>query len=882
MKYCYTNESLRKQFRATWKMLMVISILLNSLVFKMSAQGTTVTGTVVDEKNQPLTGVNVIVKGKTNGTITDLDGKFSINAASSDILSFTFVGYKSEEIAVGTQTQIKVTLKEEVTLLNEVVVVGYGVQKKSDLTGAIASVTSDDIKNMPVLRIDDALQGKAAGVEIIQNSGQPGADPKIRVRGYATINGGNPLIVIDGVSGGSLKDINPGDIESMEILKDAASQAIYGSAGGNGVILITTKHGKEGKFKVNFDMFCGVQSPWSTDNVKVANAQQYAAIYDQTPTHAGYFYYNPATKSYMDHIDSTKALTNTNWIDQIFNTSMVQNYNLNISTAGKKTSLFSSIGYSDEDGTLLRTYNKKYTFRLNSEYQIIKMIKIGENLNLSDNISSNQGEFNEYGSPLSTAIQMLPIVPVFASDGSGHYAYQADNLASNIQNPMDQIYRNNNINTYKEIFGNVHIKLDIIKGLSFESKFGFYSNTNLYKQYTPVDSVGAWGSIGSSQSNFIPQYQRNTNDWNGWQWQNYFTYNLTLADKHTFNVVAGYESMFNTNTFVNKTASNIIMKGNWEDYTNTTGMIAVAPQQTIEWSEYRYFGRLNYNFADIVLLEGTISDDNNSKFGPNKREGTFPAASAGIKFSEIEYIKDLNFIDFGKIRIGYGETGNSDIPAFSYNSTVGVLPSFGYPFGGVTSQPGAALLTAGNPDLHWETVITKNIGIDLGFLKNRLSFSFDYFIRNNQDMLLRKSVPYYVGFVVTGATQELGNPSLDTRPLVNYGTLDNRGFEINLGYKDKIGDFEYDINANVSHLTTTMTNIGDPLLEGNGRGVSGVCRTEDGQPVSEFYGYQISGIYKESDFTWYLNNSPGNGGKWARVVAESSRNSYCSGLRYKW
>jgi TonB-dependent starch-binding outer membrane protein SusC len=867
MKFCYTNERLKKQSRVTWKMLILTFIFLNSLlVFKVSAQGSAITGVIVDEKNQPLTGVNVVVKGKTAGTITDIDGKYSINAASTDVLSFTFVGFKTEEIAVGNQTQINVTLKEEVTTLNEVVVVGYGVQRKSDLTGSVSSVKADDIKNMPVARIDEALQGKAAGVMVLQNSGSPGSDPKIRVRGYSSINGGNPLVIIDGVSGGSLSNLNPGDVESMEVLKDAASQAIYGSAGGNGVILVTTKHGKSGATQSDLDVYYGSQSPWSTNQVKVANGQEYAAITNKTAARPNYFPYDPATNTYMDHLDSTKNLTSTNWIDKIFRTAMMKNINFSTSGGGDKSTFLLSLGYNSQEGTLLKTYNDKYILRINSDHKITKKIKTGESFNISRNNRSTEGEENEYGSPLSTAIQMLPIVPVYATDSSGNFAFKssgADGIGSNVTNPLAQIAYNTNKSKNTAAFGDVYGNLEILKGLTYESRLGFNYSSNDNTNFISTYIIGAIHDASASQSVSNNQFEERIDLNEGWQFQNFVTYDHTFLEKHNITLLAGYESGYSLANYTDPTLANLF--NNSPQMQNlTTGTVTSHYGKPTETSGYSYFGRLNYNYADVLLLQGNLRRDYSSKFGPSNRAGTFPAASVGFKFSELNAIKELHIIDFGKIRLGYGVTGNSDIPPFQYESSVGIIPINSYPFGTPpTLQSGAALLTAANPELKWEQVITTNLGVDLGFLKNRLSFTFDYFVRKNKDMLLRKSVPLFAGYDVTSAGNELGDANIDSRPLVNYGTLDNRGFEISLGYKDKIGALEFDLNGNISHIITKMENIGDPLYGGNGRGVANVCVTKDGEVVSAFYGYKTNGLYQESDFTWYKDNN----GKWKRVAA---------------
>jgi TonB-dependent starch-binding outer membrane protein SusC len=874
-------------------MIQKISIMLSGLKQKLTcymlllcmaipamAQDKTVSGTITDATGTPLPGVVVVVKGKTNNTVTDISGKYNIKCSVGDVISCSFLGYQTKEATIGNETNIDLSLTENVQELNEVVVIGYGVQKKSDLTGSVASVSSKDIRNMPVTRVDEALQGKAAGVQIFQNSGQPGSEPKIRVRGLATVNGGSPLVVIDGVSGGSLSSINPGDIESMEILKDAASQAIYGSAGANGVILITTKRGKTNSFNANVDMYWGTQEPWSKDNVEVCNAQQYAALYNRTPNKANYFKTSPTTGLYMDAVDTLQNLTDTRWVDKIFRSSaFTHNYNVSINGGTKNTNVYSSFGYSGEEGTLLRTYNNKYTFKLNGDVQIIKRLKVGESFSFSHNENSTQGEHSEYGSPLATAIQMLPIVPIYAADGTGNYAYKGSNLSCNVNNPLAQIEYNNNVATTKAYFGNAYLRFEILDGLNFESHYGFNHSEYEYLVYTPVHVIGDTASSSATFSVPVNSFNKNTNSTDGWQWQNYFTYDLNLAEIHKFNFVAGMESGYSKYKFVNKTATGVNMVGDFKDYSDTTGLNPINPEKINITKGYAYFGRANYDLANILLLQGNVRYDFSSKFGPNYRSGIFPAGSIGIKFSEIGAVKDLNIIDFGKIRYGIGETGNSDIQPFLYTSSIGTgILNNKYSFNGVV-QNGAALITAGNADLHWETIVTQNIGIDLGILKNRVSISFDYFTRRNKDMLLRKSVPDYVGYKTPAASQELGDPNLDTRPLVNYGTLDNSGYEITLGYKDKFGDFNVDLNTNLTHTVTKIDDIGEPLYAGSGRGLANVCQTKNGDVVSAFYGYKIIGTYKEDEFIWYQTlDTKNKAGNWKRIAPDNNGKIVVKGL----
>jgi TonB-linked SusC/RagA family outer membrane protein len=837
--------------------------LLGFIAMLASAQ-VTFKGNIRDENNMPLPGVTIVEKGTNNGCTTNLDGNFTLDVNENAVLVVSYVGYLTEEVDTKGRTEIKLQLVPDIIALGDVVVIGYGSVKRSDLTGAVASVKSEDISKLPVTRVEEALQGKAAGVMVLQNSGQPGNAPVIRVRGLATVNGGSPLVVVDGVVGGSLGDINPNDIESIEVLKDAASQAIYGSAGGNGVILVSTKKGKTGSMQSNFDMYFGTQKVIHT--VDVANAQEYAAIYNQyreaaeQPT---YFLYDNATKKYLSPTD-TLPLTNTNWFDEIFRKAVMKNIFFSANGGSEKSNYYFSVGYSTQEGTLRRTYDDRYTLRLNSDHKLTNRLRVGQNLSILRNIFATQDERNEYNSPVSTAMQMLPFVPVYATDNSGNYAYKGAGLACNIKNPVAQIAYNNNKTVANSLFGDIYANVDIIKGLSFESRLGFNYFASEYSRFTPDHIIGSVNDASASQSIAINQYQQINNNNYGWQWQNFLTYKKTLFEKHNITLMVGSEAGYSRLSNEDITLTNLF--NNSEPMRNLQGGAPTVTQllgRPTEISGYAYFGRINYDYAGIFLLQANFRNDNSSKIGPNDRSDFFPSVSAGLKFSEFNFIKNTNLISFGKIRIGYGETGNSDIQPFLYINSIGSLPIHGYPFGGIT-QDGAALLTAANPDLKWETVITQNLGIDLGLLNNRLNFSFDLFKRRNKDMLIRKSVPLTVGYMVTGPTQELGDPNLDTRPMVNYGTLNNKGFETVIGYKSKIGKLGFDVNLNITHAVTKIDDIGDPLYEGEGRGLANVCQTKNGEVVSAFVGYQTDGIFKESDFTWYKDKT----GRWKRVVVD--------------
>jgi len=371
----------------------------------------------------------------------------------------------------------------------------------------------------------------------------------------------------------------------------------------------------------------------------------------------------------------------------------------------------------------------------------------------------------------------------------------------------------------------------------------------------------------------LADYTRNTNSGYGWQWQNFLTYNFSV-EKNNFSIVAGMESGRGKYTYLNKSRSysdkipadqeliNSIAT-DWKAFADTTGFLKNSGK-SVETSGYAYFGRITYDYNGLLLLQANFRRDYSSKIGPNNRAGNFPSISAGIKMSEFDFVKNLGLFDLAKIRVGYGATGNNDIQPFLYLNSFGELPILGYAFDGINVSPGAALLTAANFDLKWETVITKNIGLDLGMFKNRLSISVDLFERSNKDMLLRKSVPGIVGYRITDAGNELGDANLDTRPLVNYGTLQNRGYEVFASYKDKVGDLTFEVSGNISQATTIIEDIGDPLYAGSGRGLANVCRTIEGESVSAFYGYEVEGVYQESDFVWYKNK----GKKWNRVYSD--------------
>jgi TonB-linked SusC/RagA family outer membrane protein len=838
------TETLKRFFRH-FKKKMSFGLILLFFMNIIYAQERTVQGVVTDESKVPIPGANIVIKGTTTGTVSDVAGKFSLKVPSSDAtLIITFMGYETQEIQVGEQTFIDASLKEKTTELDKVVVIGYGVQKKSDLTGAVASVSSEELAKTPGSGVIQELQGKAAGVQIFNNSGMPGASIQVRVRGVNTITRRDdysdvpgPIYVIDGVPGGDISTINPNDIEHIEVLKDASSQAIYGSSGGNGVVLITTKQGsKNQKAKIDFTMYRGIQS--NDIRVKMCDTRDFINIYnslDATSTHR--ITANPDT------------LPNTNWWNAISHNAVKEEYNLTITSGtSNSTSLF-SLGYLNQDGIVDKTDYQRYNIRVNTTYDIGKHIKIGENVNLSATRNRGSYDNSSWGSAVAGALNQSPIsyirdtsstlTPQQIHDrniGWGGWAQPLFSTGSG--NPVAGIYYTNNQNGSYRGAGNLFANVEILKGFTYNQIFGFNLN------FDENDNFQPYYFINGTQENLNPQVSRSLNQNWSWNWQHVLDYKTTLLEDHNIDLTAGFESHGSLYKTLSGQADSLLHGGATPEYQMIDATLRKdgsalykAGGSVSKGASYGFFGRVNYEFKNLFLFQFSYRYDGSSNFGADHRFGGFPAFSTGFKFTELEVVKDnLTFLNFGKVRFGWGKTGNDQIPSNKFLSLVSLNSQYGYPFGGTRSTGGVAL-APGNPELQWEAITTYNYGIDLTFLNNKLSVTADYFDKDNTGMLQNVSLPLVVGrygFGTNGVYTE------------NSGGISNKGLELSVGYKNQVGDLKYSVNCNFTKIVSKLHNLIDtttlPLQSSTPTSI-----VRNGDAPGAFWGYQTSGLYRASD-----------------------------------
>lgn len=842
-------------FNMSWlKPLLLITLILQA--FLLHAGNQPQTKNLRQEKNQisgkitesltgkSLPGVSVYVKGTSEGTISDMDGIYTIQATSNDILVFSFIGYLTEEVKVGDQTTIDISLEEDIIGLDEVVVTGYGVQKKSDLTGAIASISGEQLTEMPAISVDQALQGRAAGVSITQNTGMPGGAVTIQIRGISSINGTDPLVIVDGVRS-SLNDLNPGDIQSIEILKDAASAAIYGSSGGNGVILVTTKKGQSGKVRTNFNMYYGWQQPWK--KMEICNTEELMDINN-------YINLSKTGNYYNTRIDT---LENHDWQDIMFRTGQMQNYDLNFSGGNEKSTYYFSANYTKQEGILRNSDYERFAFRINSDHKLSKLFKVGENVQFTKRTNNGHDEWefqNEYNSPM---LGILTYYPYY-----GDYDENGNWIVSDQLNPVvtEDIlhYKKQNYS----VGGNVYLDITPVKGLVITSKLNGYTNFGVSDQFFPIYNYNP-----NYYQDYSEIYKNITQQW-GWELQQYANYNFTVATNFSFQAMAGFEARITEQADMSGTRYNLINESPEMRYfiasTNDTNLTQFVEGGGWIETSYAYFGRLNVDYQGKYLLSFNIRKDYSSRFGPQNRSGVFPSISAGWKFSDEPFIKDLEIFSFGKIRAGYGTTGANAPDLYAYYASVNTnVVGYKYTFdNGIVPQSGANMVRIPNREMHWETMVMTNLGIDLAFLNNKLTFSADYFKKSSKDMLGYQDLPGSVGiYQYTDHISKLGG---DARPLVNIGTLTNSGIELNAGYRKFEGDLKASFSLNTTFLKNKVESLPeDSLLRGRaGVGLGNFCLTAVGQPVSQFYGWQTDGLYQTSDGyqqangTWFVNKQP--------------------------
>ena len=819
-------------------------------------------GKVVDEKGEGLPGVSIILKGSQRGTVTSLDGQFDLEVQDENsVLVFSFVGYLSKEVTVGTQTNFTVALAVDTKALEEVVVVGYGTLRRAEVTAAIASVPMNEIKDMPVSNLATALQGKIAGVVVQQNNGTPGSTPAIKVRGFGSISAGNaPLIVVDGniVGANIFSLLNSNDIESIDVLKDASSTAIYGSKGSNGVLLVTTKKGKSGKARVNFDVFTGVQE--LSKRIDLLNSQQFAefgkdasnnaylsnvpgaSISDPNNVRPGdylrYRYPRGEVFEWLDFDNPTKVanLPYYDYQDMIFRKAKMNNYQVSVSGGSDKVSYLVSGGYLQQDGIVKRSALDRYSMRANVEVNLLPKLKIGMNLSPSYKVQQEvktEGHWAD-NAVINAALSAMPFVPVYAADGityTSQAAFAAPYNYPGITNPVANITEFNSKYLSTNLLANSYLEFGFLKNVKYRVSGNVNFNGNRRNMYRtskmPLNQIlppsTSTGTAFSDQDL-------------SWLFNQTLNYNKTFNDVHSVDVLIGMEST--RYQYQMSSASGSSYPNDVVETLNgsASGSTTTATSSLVENASASYFARANYSFKGKYLVNVSVRRDGSSIFGPENRWGTFPAMSLGWRINEESFLKDVSALTEAKLRVSYGLSGNN---AFSNNYPyVATLKADNYSFNNNLVN-GLAPGSLGNANLGWEKNQQFDAGLDLGLFNNRIYLIVDYYNRITKDLLLSVNVPTLTGF---GSAVK------------NIGKMENKGWEFSLSTRNLTGAFTWNSSLNLSfnrNKVLALGPTGDPIRSASGVGETNI--TMIGHPIGSFYGYKQIGVFmNQSD----LDNNP--------------------------
>ena len=876
-----------------------LMMMLLALIVSLTSWAQGISGTVIDDQGEAVIGASIVEKGNPqNGTISDFDGKFTINVKEGTPIIISYIGCVSQELRAANN--MKVTLKEDAQTLQDVVVIGYGVQKKSVVTASIAKVSSDDLDGKTRLRAEDALKGMAAGVNVTSASGQPGAKSMIRIRGIGTINDSNPLYIIDGMptDQDGMESVNPGDIESIEVLKDAASGAIYGARAANGVILVTTKKGKMGKASINYNFSYGWQSAWKKRDV--TGATDYAILQNERAVQTG------SAPIYADPYNLTDANGNkitgfgTNWQDLLFNDNApIQQHDVSISGASERVNYYLSLGYFTQEGIIGGNYGQsnydRLTIRSNNQFNLFDDSKERNFLNKLDlgaNVSymrvNNTGiEANStWGSPLGSALYLAPVLPVtldkngigqqmidrysaydLYTDANGN-PYTIPNFVGSYQeqnNPIAMMQGNPNKNWSHKFMPKFSLDLQIWDAIKYhftysaELSFWGYEAATLQKYYLSGNNNADHTSATAYKGN-------NTT----WQIENTLTYDKTFG-KHSIGVVLGQSALkFKGDELggshwnlvnTDKPSINYTTGGDLEISTDADGKMTGAKSLVSAWggpyTEHRLsslFARVSYNFDERYMFQGTIRRDGSSRFGSNNKYGVFPSFSIGWNIMNEKFMESTrDWLTNLKFRASWGKNGNDNIGDFAYTTLTAIGNTSNYYFGRQAAMIyGSKANRLANEDLKWEESEQTDLGLDFGFWNNKLTFSVDYYIKKTNGMIIEMPIPSYVG---------------EARPLANVGDMENSGVEFELGYKWNIADAHFAVKGNASYLHNKLKNLGNDtgfLNYGISQFSDGGTRAENGQPFPFFYGYKTDGIIQnaaeaaEYNAKYGTNKQPGD------------------------
>lgn len=778
-------------------------------------QQQTVKGIVKGPDGLPVIAANISQKGTNNAAITDLYGNFTLNITGQHpVLVISYIGYVTTEVNVSGRAFIEVVLQEDVEALDEVVVVGYGTMRKKDVTGAVSSVRTEDITKNATSNVMQAIAGKMSGVQVVQNSGTPGGDVSILIRGVGTINDASPLYVIDGVPvSGGMWYLNPNDVESIDVLKDASATAIYGSRGANGVVMVTTKQAQEGHTEINFDYSYGIQHTAKTYDM--LNASQYAALHNEMRTNAGPEYsLNPAFS------DPESLGTGTDWMDAIFRTAPMQKVNLSMLGGNQKISHATSLGYYTQDGIMKNSSYNRLSLQSNISSKIVSNVTVRANVNLSAE--------NRRTQPVSTVIQnamrILPSIPI--QDENGEYAGPTGNAEwnGNALNPVAIINEQNYRMKGFRMLSNISLEWEIIKGLKFKTTGGAELGYDYNNSYIPKYKWGMNESKNTMQTVSSAYEQL-------YLWDNTLNYDKSFG-KHRINAMAGTSYQEYKKESVSASGSGRASELTTE-LDNATKATDVGGN-SLRWALMSYMARLHYSYDDRYLVTATFRADGSSKFGKDNRFGYFPSFAAAWNIGNESFMQSVKPISQLKLRAGYGQTGNQNIGAYAFADKLSVngVYNFGSQRGFESNLVNLIYpYLLSNPSVKWEAVEQYNVGVDIGFLKNRIVANLDFYVKNTRDMLTKKTVPQTSGTSLEQADW----------PPVNIGKVLNRGFEFTINTKNFVGEFKWETNFNMSFNHNEVVSIGGPEI------LNGVSLIREGQPINSFYGYKLGGVYQTLD-----------------------------------
>lgn len=793
------------------KRLMAVLVMSVMTALEVFSQAIQVEGVVVDETGEAVIGATVMEKGKTNGVVTDIDGRFSISVPSNGSLSVSYIGYATQDVAVNGKTNHLITLKSDDQVLNEVVVIGYGTMKKSDLSGAVGSLAAKDMDKSPVANLGQAIQGKIAGLQVV-DAGKPGDNVSIKVRGLGSINNCDPLIVIDGVPTDlGLNAINIADVERLDVLKDASATAIYGSRGANGVVMITTKKGKEGKGTLSLSANWSMQNATKTPNL--LNASQYAALSNDMMENAGYAM-NP------EFADPEALGKGTDWVDELLRTGYMQNYTVSYSGGSDKAHYYVSGGYLKQTGTVRSVDYSRFTFQLNSDAQVLKWLKFANNITVSGD-KKRQGSYD-----LGNTYRALPIYSV--KDEAGEWTGPEGNSQwyGSTQNPIGPTYTNKEKTKGYNLLGNLTAEITLTKWLKFKSTLGMDAKFWYIDNYTPKYD---WKPIPVEESS----RKKSDNKSFTYLWDNYFLFDHTFAKKHHVGLMAGTSAQWNKFDYLNA-QKNVFAFENVHEMDNGQKMYEIGGNET-EWSLFSYMARLTYDYDNKYLLTATIRRDGSSRFGRDNRYGTFPSVAAAWRISEEPWFKKNDILSDLKVRIGYGVTGSQ-----ASVSNYGYLASYDtsvYPFGYAgTEQSALVSSTLSNPSIHWEEVAQGNIGFDASLFKSRVHLTADAYIKTTRDMLVKASIPITSGFEDTSTTY------------TNAGRVRNTGFEISLNTVNFTGPFGWETSVSYTYNKNKIKSLNSSVpYYLNQINNSYVTMLQKGYPINVFYGYVTDGVFQNQE-----------------------------------